>query len=187
MKRTISIITCVLAISASCFSQDKEIDLQRILRINVFGPSVEIELPIGQKSTFAINTGVKINGSYSWISYNGLTSTKKFYINPFAYISYKKFYNLKRRISKNKSIDGNAGNYWGLRQNSYFNYDLNSSQRFFEDAEFTFGPVWGMQRSSGAFHFLFDIGPAIGYNKYKELEIYPLMFQINIGWNFWHD
>ncbi len=76
------------------------------------------------------------------------------------------YYNLQKRKSKAKRIDGNSGNYLSLQSDFYPTWGMLS----------TFGhpvinpvlaliPMWGMRRNIGR-HFNYELGVGLGYVHY---------------------
>jgi len=161
--------------------QNKTVELQSVFRANVLSPGFEVELPISNNSTISANTGVTISGSYLNLSYSN--SGILYFIAPFVDMSYKKFYNLNSRMAKGKSISGNSGNYWGIRLLS--NFKAIESENIIRKAnvDFAFGPTWGIQRSIGNFHMLFDLGSVYYFDVKGNNGFFPLAMQLNIGYN----
>ena len=170
-----------LAISIVCYSQESSVDLEKVFRINALSPGLELQLPINKKSTIAVNPGIGINGSYNHLSY--ASSGVTYFISPFLDLSYKHLYNLSSRAAKGKNTSGNSGNYWGLRLLSNFE-EIESENIIRKDnIDFAFGPTWGIQRSTGHFHFLFDVGSVYYFDTKGNNGFFPFVLQLNIGWN----
>lgn len=166
-----------------CFTslgQEPE-NLQKIFRVNMANPSVELEYPLSNKATLSANTGIGIQGSYLNLSYTNSGVT--YFIAPFLDLSYKKFYNRDARLAKGKSIDSNSGNYWSIRLLSNFN-EIESHNIIRKDRiDFAFGPTWGLQRAYGDFHLLFDMGPVYYFDTKGNTGFFPIMLQLNIGFD----
>lgn len=165
----------------TCFAQNETKALQKILRINAISPGLELELPLNNTSSLAINPGIGFSGSYNNLSYanSGVT----YFISPFMDLSYKKFYNLDKRLEKGKSISGNSGNYWGIRLLTNFK-DFKSENIIRKDnIDFSFGPTWGIQREFGKFHLLFDVGSVYYFDTKGNNGFFPIMLQLNVGFN----
>ena len=52
-----------------------------------------------------------------------------------------------------------------------------------DDISFDFGPTWGIQRAYGKMHFLFDIGSVYYFDTKGNNGFFPIMIQLNIGFN----
>ena len=103
-------------------------------------------------------------------------------IAPFIDIEYRKFYNLDKRLEKKKTIKYNSGHYWGARF-LFRGKEISSNFIRTDDVDFSIGPVWGIQRTYGQFHFLFDIGPIYYFDTLGNSGIFPFMIQLNFGYN----
>lgn len=171
---------CLIA-GLNCFGQDVTEELHEIIRVNVISPGIELEMPINNASSLALNAGVGVSGSYKNLSYTNSGFT--YFISPFMDLSYKNFYSLDKRIAKGKSISGNSGNYWGLRLLSNFKEFESENIIRKDNIDFAFGPTWGIQRAYGNFHFLFDIGSVYYFDTKGNNGFFPLMLQLNIGYN----
>ncbi|MGO2357605.1 MAG: hypothetical protein ACTH6G_04770 [Mesonia sp.] len=45
------------------------------------------------------------------------------------------------------------------------------------------GPTWGIQRSYGKFHLLFDVGTIYYFDTKGNGNWFPIMIQLNLGFN----
>lgn len=179
MKNLIAAILLCLTINA--FTQEKTQDLTKVFRVNFLNPGVEIEIPLAEKSTFAANAGVGFEGSYRNLNYTNSGFT--YFIAPFLDVSYKHIYNREKRAFKDRNLAYNAGNYWGARLLTHFK-ELKAHNIYRkDDTSFAFGPTWGIQRSYGKVHFLFDLGPIYYFDTKGNSGIFPIMLQLNVGLN----
>ena len=162
------------------FSQNREQNTEKTLKINGINPGIAYEIPVLKKSTVSANIGVGYGGSMK--NTTEYASGFLYMIAPFFDIEYRKFYNLEKRIRKGRSIQHNSGNYWGTR---FLLRGKEISSNFIrtDDVDFSFGPVWGIQRSYGPFHLLFDIGPVYYFDTLGNSGIFPFMMQLNLGYN----
>ncbi|HLT33111.1 MAG TPA: hypothetical protein VKZ98_04920 [Aquaticitalea sp.] len=155
---------------------------QKVWRVNFVNPGVELELATGKSSTFSMGLGVGYGGSYPDLSYDN-SNGFQYLISPFLDLQEKWFYNFEKRVSKDKVITNNSGNFISarilLRGNSIAsNFDRTS------DLDFAFGPTWGIQRNYGKnFHLLFDVGPIYYMDTNGNGNIFPIMLQINLGFD----
>ncbi len=179
MKRLFLIFGIVISINV--FGQESESTMQKVFRINMISPGIEFELPVSKKSTIAANTGIGMHGSYLNLDYTSTGIT--YYVSPFLDLSYKKIYNQQKRASKGKNINYNTGNYWGLRLLTNFEEFKSQNIERKDDISFDFGPTWGIQRAYGKMHFLFDIGSVYYFDTKGNNGFFPIMIQLNIGFN----
>jgi hypothetical protein len=170
-----------LLICINVWGQNKETPLKNVFRINAISPGVELELPISNKSTIAINPGIGIHGSYLNLDYTNSGIT--YYVSPFMDLSYKKIYNLEKRASKGKNTDYNSGNYWGLRLLTNFKEFESKNILRKDDMSFEFGPTCGIQRAYGKMHLLFDVGSVYYFDTKGNNGFFPIMLQLNVGFN----
>ncbi|RNC86322.1 MAG: hypothetical protein ED556_08490 [Winogradskyella sp.] len=85
------------------------------------------------------------------------------------------YYNLNRRISKNKRIDGNTGNFISLRVNYHPDVLLFSEIDNLDlISDISIIPSYGLRRSLGQ-HFNYEFAFGIGYIEY--LEEYNSIFE----------
>jgi hypothetical protein len=177
-KIYLSIIASLLFVL--CYAQNHQKNTEKVLRLNIINPGIEFEFPIFKKSTIATNIGIGYGGSLKNISGGG--DGWVYMIAPFLDIEYRMFYNQKERIKKNKNIKYNSGNYWGARL-LVRGKELSSNFYRTDNIDFSIGPVWGIQRAYGKFHFLFDVGPIYYFDTKGNSGFFPFMIQLNIGFN----
>ncbi|HTO35729.1 MAG TPA: hypothetical protein VLZ72_05795 [Flavobacterium sp.] len=170
-----------LTICLTSFGQNNSNELNKVFRINLLSPGVEIEFPISEKSTISANPGIGIQGTY--LHLDDTNSGITYYIAPFLDLSYKKLYNREKRVSKNKDISYNSGNYWGVRLLTNFKEIESKNVSRKDDINFAFGPTWGVQRTYGKLHLLFDIGSVYYFDTKGNNGFFPVMLQLNLGFN----
>lgn len=153
-----------------------------VWRFNFVNPGAELEVPVTQNSTFSTNIGVGYNGSYPELT-EGVNNGVVYIIAPFLDLQYKYFYNFKKRLAKNKSTNNNSGNFISWRM---VTRGPSITDNVFRTSDFDFavGPTWGIQRSYGNFHLLFDVGPQLYFDTEGNSGFWPIMPQLNIGCNF---
>ena len=161
-----------------------------------------------QKSVFGIQTGylgiwfnneARLSNSFvlrSEIGFSaqiwGLGFEKTGYLlTPVISLEPRWYYNLRKRKSKSKRIDGNSGNFLSLQTNFFpggraiSNYDNVNINPFL-----TIAVLWGIRRNIGRhFNFELGVGPEYVHNYpntegYGESDTYSLNFLIRIGYRF---
>jgi hypothetical protein len=176
MRKFILLIS-ILFLSFNIQAQNTE----KVWRINVLNPGVELEMPTGKFSTIAANIGVGYDGGYPDLTYGGSGFT--YIIAPFLDLQQKWFYNLKKRTSEDKTTEHNSGNFLSFRFKAKGNSIAENVERT-SDFDFAFGPTLGIQRKYGkSFHLLVDIGPQYYFDTEGNGNIYPIMLQLNLGFD----
>jgi len=164
------------------YSQDKpKVETEKTLRVNFLNPAVELELPTGQYSTFSSAIGAGYGIGYPDLTYagNGFIVI----ISPFVDLQQKWFYNLNKRDRKNKMIANNSGNFVSFRFVTRGNSIASNVYRT-SNFDFAIGPTWGLQRTYGKkFHLLFDIGSQYYFDSKGNGNFWPIMLQLNLGFN----
>lgn len=148
-------------------------------RINFINPAIEFEKAIGQKSVVSAGIGVGYGGGYPDLTKGGSGFIQ--IISPFIDLQYKKYFN--KRGSRSTSSLNNSANFISLRFLSR-GASISENVTRTTDQDFAIGPTWGMQRTLGdRFHFLFDIGPVYYFDTKGNGNVFPLIIQINVGYN----
>lgn len=178
MKNPVFILLIILFFPSILFSQSTE----QVFRINVINPGVEFEQPITNTSTFSANVGIGYNGAYPNLTRTSFRSGINYVIAPFADLQFKRFYNLGKRQSQDKVTASNSGNFISLRFRMR-GKSIDDNVRRKADYDFGIGPTWGIQRSYGNFHLLFDIGPQFYFDSKGNTGFWPITPQINIGFD----
>lgn len=158
-----------------------EIATEKILRVNFLNPGAEMELPTGTYSTFSVGLGVGYGGGYPDLTFGG--NGFIYIISPFLDVQEKWFYNFNKRNTKNRVIENNSGNFVSLRFITRGNSIAENVNRT-SDFDFAIGPTWGIQRKYGKnFHLLFDIGPQYYFDTEGNGSVWPIMLQLNLGFD----
>lgn len=170
--------------AAISYSQEDKnlIHTEKVWRVNFLNPGIEIEIPTGHNSTFSANLGIGYGGSYPDLSYNEKNGFV-YLISPFLDFQEKFYYNFEKRGLKNKSIKNNSGNFVSARLLIRGNSIADNFERT-SDLDFAIGPTWGIQRVYGKnFHLLFDVGPIYYLDGKGNGSVFPVMFQLNLGFD----
>lgn len=177
-----SVVAIFALLTLFTFAQEQGINqTEKVWRINFLNPAVELELPTGDYSTFSTGVGIGYGGGYPDLTYGG--SGFIYIIAPFLDLQQKWFYNINKRVRKNRTIDNNSGNFISARLLTRGNSIAENVSRT-SNFDFAFGPTWGIQRKYGeSFHLLFDIGPQYYIDTEGNGNIFPFMFQLNLGFD----
>lgn len=182
MKRKILILILGILTTLNYAQEKIDIKTEKVWRVNFLNPAIELEMPISKKATFSTSLGIGYGVPYDEISvspYNQFLYS----FNPFLDLQYKRFYNLDRRKAKNLNIENNSGNFVSLRILTRGN-TIESNFIRSSNFDFAFGPTWGIQRKYGKnFHLLFDLGPQYYFDTNGNGGIWPIMIQLNLGFN----
>lgn len=178
MKNTL-LAGIMLMISLSLYGQTKT---EKVWRINFLNPGLELEIPSGSNATFSAGLGVGYGGAYPDLTDNA--NGFLYIISPFLDLQQKWFYNFPKRSGKGKVTDNNSGNFISLRLLSRGNSIVDNVTRS-SGFDFAIGPTWGIQRKLGKrLHLLFDLGPQYYLDTSGNGNFWPLMVQLNLGFDF---
>jgi hypothetical protein len=175
MRKLIFLFLLTPLLSTTIHAQETE----QVWRFNIINPGIEYEQPVSPKSTISLNVGIGYSGNYPELS-STMNSGIQYAISPFADLQFKRFYNLEKRISKDKATDHNSGNFISLRFRTRGKSIKDNFYRY-ADYDFAIGPTWGIQRSYGRFHLLVDVGPQFYFDSEGNSGFWPLAPQINFG------
>ena len=85
-----------------------------------------------------------------------------FALAPLIAIEPRWYYNMSKRASKEKRIDGNSANFLSLRINYHPDWFIISNQDVNVVSNLSIIPSWGLRRNLGK-HFNFETGVGVGY------------------------
>lgn len=161
--------------------EEKSYNTEKVWRVNFLNPAIELELPTGNYSTFSAGLGIGYGGGYPDLTSGG--SGFVYIIAPFVDLQQKWFYNINRRVAKGKTVENNSGNFISARIISRGPSIADNVFRT-SDYDWAIGPTWGIQRKYGEkFHLLFDVGPQYYVGVEGRGNIFPIMFQLNLGFD----
>ncbi|PXY02347.1 hypothetical protein DF185_06780 [Marinifilum breve] len=181
MKKNLLSLLFFLSITFSYAQEKNKPGTEKVLRVNFLNPGVEMEWPTGNYSTLSAELGIGYGGGYPDLTYGG--NGFIYVISPFLDVQQKWFFNLNKRKRKNRVTDNNSGNFFSLR---FITRGSSIAENVYRtsDTDFAIGPTWGIQRKFGKnFHLLFDIGPQYYFDTHGNGNIWPIMLQINLGFD----
>ena len=158
-------------------AQDNAEVSKNLLSANFFVPGLEYEFRLTPESTvdIGIGSGFGLAGGY-------LQGDTEFGIFPFATAQYRRYYNLEKRLRKNKTVAMNSANYFALYSNITSGKPIIGDLQMEDDYEVALGPVWGLQRyfQSG---FKLDLRLGVGYffEEKGDSFVSPII-GISLGW-----
>ena len=181
MKKTLLILAIGLLTTVNYAQGNDQIETEKVWRLNFLNPGIELEIPTGQYSTFSSGLGVGYGGGYPDLTLGGTGLI--YIISPFVDLQQKWFYNLNKRVRKDRNTDNNSGNFVSFRLITRGNSIAENVTRT-SNFDFAFGPTWGIQRKYGKnFHLLFDVGPKYYFDTKGNGNIFPIIFQLNLGFD----
>lgn len=187
--------------------------MKNILFTFFFGASILIATAQDtsvEKSTFGIQTGVlglwghqesKLSNSIVLRSEIGLDAGafnenfeegSHFILIPALTIEPRWYYNLKKRVSKSRRIDGNSGNFISIKTTYHPDLVIGSVPNYLNFiSDISIIPTWGIKRNIGQ-HFNYEAGIGLGFlHFFKEENVYikdenilGLNLHLRIGYRF---
>ena len=183
----------VFAFHSLCIAQTMKSDTirstsslleKRILRVNLLSPGVGAEFRTGNLTSLALSTGITFFPGIDGMNTDWKRGTSIGYsFEPFLGVDYKLFYNLEKRKQKGKNIAYNSANFVSLRSLTLGPPVSNTIVRQ-SNFDFLLFASWGIQRSYDRIHLLFDTGPVFVFDGKGNTGFFPLLFRINLGYNF---
>lgn len=128
---------------------------------------------IALRSEIGLDTGVTIR--------NG--NTTGFLLTPVLTLEPRWYYNLNKRVSKSKRIDGNSGNFISIKTTyhpDWFVISNESNLNFITDISIV--PTWGIRRNIGN-HFTYEAGIGVGYVHYFKKDNVVLINEPDVALN----
>jgi len=173
------IFFCILSTRAYC--QSESVATTNKIRVNFINPAIELDRITGTKSILTTGLGIGYGGGYPDLTFGG--SGFIYVISPFLDVQHKWFTNLEKRDKKGRTTDNNSGNYVSMRLlirgESIAENVVRST-----NTDFAVGPTWGIQRNFAKnWNLLFDLGPIYYFDTEGTGNFFPLMIQLNLGYN----
>jgi len=145
------------------------------LAINLVLPGAVYEVGVSESDTFV--SELTVGFAYRESSFFG----NGFGIYPIGRLQYRDYYNLERRLEKNKRIAGNSGNYTAptiaYQSGNALIGDLDFSSNYY----LAVGVVYGIQRTAPkGFQFRLEAGPAYSFSQNE--NGFGIMIAAKIAW-----
>ena len=128
---------------------------------------------IALRSEIGLDTGVTLR--------NG--NTTGFLLTPVLTLEPRWYYNLNKRVSKSKRVDGNSGNFISIKTTyhpDWFVISNESNLNFITDISIV--PTWGIRRNIGN-HFTYEAGIGVGYVHYFKKDNVVLINEPDVAVN----
>ncbi|RXJ51331.1 hypothetical protein [Gelidibacter gilvus] len=129
---------------------------------------------IALRSEIGLDTGVSIR--------NGEDITG-FLLTPVLTLEPRWYYNLNKRVSKSRRVDGNSGNFISIKTTYHPDWFVITNERnldFITDISIV--PTWGIRRNIGN-HFTYEAGIGIGYLHYFKKDNVVLINEPDVAVN----
>ncbi len=173
MKKILLLLFTFSSITA--FSQDASVSDKSILSVNIVLPGLEYESALSKETTLNLNLGFGF-------AYRSGVFGEGYGVFPAFIGQYRWFYNLEKRLEKEKSIDNNSGNYLALYAVAQSGEPLIGDLSYRAKIFGTVGPAWGLQRYYGSgFKLNLNLGYGYGFNDLGDSGFSPII-GIRLGW-----
>ena len=159
-------------------AQDQASVEDGIFSVNILTPGLEYEFGLTRSTTLdlRLGTGFAYRKSSFGEGYEG------FGIYPIFNGQYRYYYNLEKRLEKDKNIANNSANYIALSGVVQFGKPIIGDLENNEDYFGVIGPVWGLQRYyNGGFKLDLNLGAGYGFNESGDSFFSPII-GIRLGW-----
>lgn len=164
MQNKIFPILFFLAISTSCFSQEKiHTDIVDITKATFLNPGISYEKRIGKFQSIVGKAFMNTSFIIGFSSSMGIRSSINF--DPALSLQYRYYYNYDRRNKKGKRTEMNNLNYLSPTLVTIFSKNRISTDHYFENNRRPIniaGIVWGIQRNYKS-RFSLDLNLGLGY------------------------
>ncbi|MFN4761568.1 hypothetical protein ACKGJN_00430 [Gillisia sp. Q332] len=162
--------------SFSINAQDQASVENGLLSVNILTPGLEYEYGLTNTTTLDLRAGTGL--AYRKNSYIG----EGFGIYPILNVQYRYYYNLQKRLEKEKDIGNNSANYIALSGAVQFGKPIIGDLEYNEDYFGVIGPVWGLQRYYGiGFKLDLNLGAGYGFNESGSSFFSPII-GLRLGW-----
>ena len=157
-----SILLCVM-LMVFTFAKGQDASVEKSIfgiQIGLFGIWGHNEFKMSNELAFRSEIGME-GGVWGGTYYEGTG----FLLTPSLAIEPRWYYNMNKRVSKEKRIDGNSANFLSLRINYHPDWFVISNQDVDVVSDISIIPSWGLRRNLGQ-HFNFETGVGLGYIYY---------------------
>lgn len=176
MRRYFTVVLLLILFPTILFAQQKA-ENKKIqspsFRINAYPLEVEMELKVS--NSFSVMNAVGFN-----LFEEGIAGIRIFEdSDPYIQVFPRYYYNLDKRLNKDKGISGFSGNYFGLYSLLHLR-NFNGSNFVSNQNEFWIGPTWGIQRKiRDVAHLDLFLGWGVGWyldeSPFESLPMSPLI------------
>ena len=161
MKKRIFIT--VILLNAYCIAFSQQVSIEE----KVFGLQAGL-FGIWGHGEFKVQNQIAIKGEFGFENGFGQTYNNNtvYFLFPTLVVEPKWYFNLEKRQTKQKRIDGNSGNYFSLFMRYHPDWFVISNVKFGSVVpDFSIIPTWGFRRKITN-HFNFEMALGLGYRYY---------------------
>ncbi|MGB7785718.1 MAG: hypothetical protein WBL27_06420 [Salinimicrobium sp.] len=156
-------------------AQDKPSVEDGLFSVNILTPGLEYEYGLTNSTTLDLRAG-------SGFAYSKGMSGEGFGVYPIFNVQYRHYYNLKKRLKKEKNISNNSGNYIALSGAVQGGKPIIGDLEYNEGYFGVIGPVWGLQRYyRSGFKLDLNLGGGYGFNESGDSD-FSLIIGFRLGW-----
>ena len=98
----------------------------------------------------------------SEVGFDGGFQNDDFFMAPVISLAPKFYYNLNKRLEKEKDISGNSGNFLSIQTSYHPDWFVVASDNVNITNQISVVPTWGMRRNIGN-HFNYELGAGVGW------------------------
>ena len=159
-KIKIIMLLCIITVAAHAQKASVEKSIYGV-QIGTVGLWAQNETKLTNKTALRTEVGV----------YTEIQAGIGYFIAPEIIVEPRWYYNLENRVKKGKSIEGNSGNFIGLKTNyksdifEISNYNLDRAEK-----SFLLIPKWGIRRKIGN-SFNYEAGFGLGIQYFEKSNI----------------
>jgi hypothetical protein len=176
MKERLLFSFCLFSFLTINAQQDQASVEDGLFSVNILTPGLEYEYRLTNSTTLDARVGTGF--AYWKNTYFG----EDFGIYPIFSIQYRHYYNLEKRVTKEKNISNNSANYIALSGTIESGKPIIGGLEYNEAYFGTIGPVWGLQRYYGSgFKLDLNLGAGYGFNESGE-SFLSLLIGFRLGW-----
>jgi hypothetical protein len=162
MKFKYRLLILPFLIGLNCYSQENT-DIISLTKLTFLDPGISREIRIAPLQSVFLQAFMATSAYFSYSSTFGTNGGV--YFDPAAKAQYRYYYNMEKRVEKEKRTERNSMNYVGGSAQTVFTDGAYTNEHVNEDERRpvnTIGIIWGLQRN-GAKHFSFDLNLGVGY------------------------
>ena len=163
-------------VSFSVKAQEQPTTAKNLFSVSFLLPGLEYETAVSNNSTISLRLGTGFgyaSGTYRETEFGIFLNVRG---------QYRYFYNLEKRLRKEKNISNNSGNYFGLHTAFSNGNPIIGEMETVADYSGLVGPVWGIQRVyNSSFKLNLLLGAGYGFNDLGGSGISPII-GLSLGW-----
>ena len=177
MKKHLLSLLLLATVIVSAQEEKSQISVEKKLtRIVFLDPGISYEYGLGNKTTLYSSL------SLYPIYFGDSKQIKNWGIAPNINEDLRYYYNLVKRVRKNKNISGNSGNYISLLA-IYGLTPIGKTYSYTDLDGLTLAPTWGFQRTyKSGFNLSLNLGYGYNFSPYQSVRGEKIVGNFIIGW-----